>query len=280
MQNQSGVEAASKLDELELGLSPEIFYQLETVFSRSAGISLERALDNKFELVKRCEPVLEQVLLEREQVLLVTLAELQFQKTIVVLTNLRMLLFSADRSQTPWQPYWMIYYSQITELKQALFRQPMFCLRDGKKLRFNDFPQQDRQTLDEVFAEAARRFEEEGLDPPVSQSKENLCSHCLEVVPQERYECDACGATFWTPFDLAIRSFLFLPLGIFAIRNTRVVVKEMLLYVLLLFIVVISQIQVSVTFAIVTFVLTSASYGEWMYKLASRGLYLRERPEE
>lgn len=279
MQNQSDIEASRQLDGLELGLSPRISYRLETVFSRSAGISLERAIDSKLDLVKRCEPVLEQALLNAEQVLLVTLGELQFQKTILVLTNLRLLLFSTDRSQTPWQPYWMVYYSQITELKQNLFRQPQFRLRDGKKLNFNDFPEQDRQALVEVFAEAAKRFEEEGLDPPVSQSKENLCSHCLEVVPQERYECDVCGATFWTPFDLGIRSFLFLPLGIFAIRNTRVVVKEMLLYVLLLFFVVLWQAQGDTTFAIVTFVLTSAGYGEWMFKLASRGLYLRETPE-
>lgn len=271
---------AEKLAELNLALSPEIHYRLGTVFSRTDSMSLEQAIGQKYPLVKACEPVLLKALFEREQVLFVCLGELRFQKTIVVLTNLRMLLFSTDRKQVPWQPYWAIYYSQISELQPVFMEQYKILLKDGSKLKFNYFPWQDRQNFQPIYSEAAQRVEEEGLDPPVSQSRENLCSNCFATVPKETYECEACGATFWMPFDLAIRSFIWLPIGIFAMRRTRVAIREVLIYLFLLFFVVFWQAKGNTTFAIFTFVLTNASFGDWIYRQAKRGLLLKEIPLE
>ncbi len=265
-----------KLAELNLALSPEIHYRLGTVFSRTESMSFEQVIGQKYPLVKACEPVLLKALFEREQVLFVCLGELSFQKTIVVLTNLRMLLFSTDRKQVPWQPYWAIYYSQISELQPVFLEQYKILLKDGSKLKFNYFPWQDRQNFQPVYSEAAKKVEEEGLDPPVSQSRENLCSNCFATVPKEGYECEACGATFWTPFSLCLRGFIFPPAGSLVVRTRRAALIDMVLYFLILSYVIFLQAQGNLTFAILMFVLTNGSYGDWMYKLAKRGLLLKE----
>ncbi|MFH1299862.1 MAG: hypothetical protein ABIK07_02280, partial [Planctomycetota bacterium] len=81
----------TKLAQMNLELSPEVHYRWGTVFSRLEGISLDEVIRVKFDLVKQIEPVLQKMLLEHEQVLFVSKGDLQFKKTVMVLTNLRLL---------------------------------------------------------------------------------------------------------------------------------------------------------------------------------------------
>ncbi|WP_299465857.1 hypothetical protein [uncultured Gimesia sp.] len=231
----------TKLAQMNLELSPEVHYRWGTVFSRLEGISLDEAIRVKFDLVKQIEPVLQKMLLEHEQVLFVSKGDLQFKKTVMVLTNLRLLCVDASRKGEPRQPNWAIYYSQIDELKSTVFRHPKFCLKDGMKLSFNDFPKHDRQTLHNVFQDAARRFQEEGLDPEVSQSRENLCGNCFEIVSKQTYECDVCGATFWTPFEFGVRSFLFPPWLSFILRPSRFAYFDLVCYAVVVFSILLSE---------------------------------------
>lgn len=164
---------------------------------------------------------LERMLLKDEQVLLVSKGEIRFRKTMIVLTNLRMLLMNANRGEDVVQPYWSIYYSQVETLKDSWLGTPQFRLVDGTKLTFNDFPKQDQRALRTVFQEASELQKKTDFDPAVSQSKENLCGNCFEIVPKPAYECAACGATFWTPAEMGGRCLIFPPWEHIALKDYR-----------------------------------------------------------
>lgn len=212
---------STKLNELGLVLSPEIQYRLETVFSGNDEDVKAQEVRKKFELVTQIEPVLVSMLLKDEQVLFVSKGEIRFRKTIIVLTNLRLLLMNADRYEHGIQPYWSIYYSQVKTLTDSWIGTPQFRLIDGTKMTFNDFPKQDRLSLRTVFQEVAELLKKADFDPAVSQSRENLCGNCFEVVPQPSYECEACGATFWTPAEMGFRCLIFPPWEDFVLKENR-----------------------------------------------------------
>lgn len=269
----------SKLSALNLHLSPEINYRLETMFPKLDGMFVNRGIKKKFQLVQQSEPLLKKMLLEHEQVLFVSEGRLDFQKIIIVLTNLRLLWMHNTGGKEPSYPFWTIYYSQIDDLKKTFLQNPKFCLKDGTKLRLNDFPKQEHETLRDVFQEAAQRFQEEGLDPPVSQSCENLCGNCFKIVSEQTSKCDACGAIFWTPFEMGIRGLIFPPWGSFTIRPYYSAFGELISYASIMFGVLILDVRDDLAFAILAFVLLNSTAAVSFYKLTAKGLYVKELPE-
>ncbi|QDV16933.1 hypothetical protein Pan153_15670 [Gimesia panareensis] len=65
-------QVLSKLNELDLHLSPEINYQLETIFLETEGFFVNKKIREKFQWIQKIEPYLKKVLLEYEQVLFVS----------------------------------------------------------------------------------------------------------------------------------------------------------------------------------------------------------------
>lgn len=221
MENKNADLVITKLNELGIVLSPEIHYRLETVFSGTYGDVKAHEVRKKFELVEQIEPVLVSMLLKDEQVLFVSKGEIRFRKIIIVLTNLRLLLMHSNRYEPFHQPYWSIYYSQVETLKNSWIGTPQFRLVDGKKMTFNDFPQQDHRTLRMVFQDVTELLKKADFDPAVSQSRENLCGNCFAVVPQPSYECEDCGASFWTPAEMGFRCLIFPPWENFVLKENH-----------------------------------------------------------
>ncbi|QDV16932.1 hypothetical protein Pan153_15660 [Gimesia panareensis] len=197
-----------------------------------------------------------------------------------MITNLRLLCLHLTGKDYGC-PYWMVYLSQIEALKKTvILENPKFCLKDGTKLCLPDFPKQEFQTLQEVFEEASQRFQEEELDPPVSQSKEHLCGNCLAIVANQTSHCEACGATFWTPFEIGIRSLILPAWGSFSIRPFSFALVEQVSYVVFGLGILLLEGKDNLVIAAVMFVLLNAMAAVGYYKLTAKGLYLKEVPAE
>ena len=124
----------------------------------------------------------------------------------------------------------MIYYSEITKFKTNITGMVNLSLQDGKKYRFSGFPSMDRKAMPVIFEEAVDQFRELGFEPDCTQSRENACKHCFSVVPNQEFECPKCGATFWTPKEIAIRSFVFPAWGDILMKHYPLAVVEILGY--------------------------------------------------
>lgn len=275
-------QVISKLHELDLHLSPGINYRLETIFLEVEGFFVNKKIREKFQWIQKIEPFLKEVLLEDEQVLFVSEGGrgLDFQRMIFVLTKMRLLCLHLTGMDYGC-PYWMIYLSQVEALKNSVIMEnPRFYLKDGTQLRLRDFSRQELPTLHDVFKEASQQFQEEGLDPPVSQSKEHLCGNCFAIVAKQANHCEACGATFWTPFEIGIRSLILPAWGSFLIRPFSFALMEQLSYVLLGFSILVLEVKDDFVVAGVLFALLNATAAMGYYKLTAKGLYLKEVPAD
>ncbi|QDT36463.1 hypothetical protein [Stratiformator vulcanicus] len=217
------VTAEKRLNELRLSLSPEINYRLSTIFPKVEGFGWRGNFKAKHKLLKKVEPTLLDARIEGEEICYVakgaqySLLEQYFMgiwaahvnQTVFVLTNARLLLMRCDAKGKPKKTFWMIYYSQIEQLKSSWNGVVVLKLKDGKKLKFTGFPKKDRQEMPRIFEELLETYRERNFDPEVTQSRENLCSACFTVVPLGEYDCERCGATFWPPKQLALRSLVF-----------------------------------------------------------------------
>ncbi|WP_417388638.1 hypothetical protein [Gimesia sp.] len=274
-------QVLSKLNELDLHLSPEINYRLETIFLEIEGFFVNKKIREKFQLVQWIEPFLKEVLLEHEQVLFVSRGgrELDCQRVIFALTNLRMLCMHQTGNHAGC-PYWTIYYSQIEALKNTFLEHPKFYFKDGTKLSLRDFPKQELPTLHDVFEKSSQRFQEQELDPTVSQSRENICGNCFKIVSNQGNHCEACGANFWSPFEIGIRSLFFPLWGSFTIRPFSFALAELSTYVVFGLSVLVLEAKsnpVLVALMFVLFHMTASAVG---YKLTAKGLYLKEVPAD
>lgn len=284
----------TKLTQLNLVLSPEINYRLETMFPKLEGLFANRGIKKKFQLVQRIEPLLKEMLLEKEEVLFVSkgiqssFAEQFFMgalwaqtinHTVVVLTNLRLLCIRTNKKGIPKQTFWSIYYSQIKELKNTILGNAKICLKDGKKLNYSGFPKIDRKTMRNVFLEAYKLFEEKGFDPEVSQSRENLCGHCFEVVPKHDYECEHCAATFWKPSEIGLRSFVFPSWGDFVMKHYHVACAELLGFMILLMAIAFAVSDGDYVVAMFMFLIANGSDAAITAQIAAKGLHLKKVPE-
>ena len=82
-----------------------------------------------------------------------------------------------------------------------------------------------------IFQDALDNYRKLNFHPTVSQSRENLCSHCFQVVPKDHYVCRNCGSDFWTPKELALRSLIFPSWGDFCMKHYHFATVELIGYV-------------------------------------------------
>ena len=252
MSTDQPITAADRLRELNLPLNSKINYKLDSMFPVLTGWFVNSAIKKKYKLVKESESTLEQVLRPGEEVLYVgkgvqySFWEQYFlgvwanliNQTVFVLTNARLLLFHTNTKGKPKDMYWMIYYSQIVHLKKSWFGGAVVVkLKDGKTFKFGGFTGQDKKQMPLVFKPASASYQERGFDPPVSQSRENLCLYCFKIVPKGEVICHSCGAEYWKPRDVALRSLIFPSWGDFVMRHYIIAVMELIGYAVWWFIV-------------------------------------------
>ncbi|MCG6156642.1 hypothetical protein [Rubinisphaera margarita] len=233
--------AEERLAELNLSLSPEIDYDIESMFPKTDGWGWKTEIKRKVKLIQQIEPELRDCLHEGERVLYVakgvrySFMEFYFMglwasminHTQFVLTNLRLVMIHCNSRGKAKRTFWMLYYSQIEKFKGTWNGMLNLKLKDGKKLSFSGFSKSDRKEMPAIFQKALDRYRASGFNPASSQSLENLCSYCKDQVPVQTHTCDNCGATYWTPFQLAWRSFIFPSWGDFLMGHTSIAVLEM-----------------------------------------------------
>lgn len=216
-------EQAARLQTLGIALDPAIPYRLETMFPRLEGWGVKGELKKKGKVIRQVESRLKEMLRPNEEVLYIakgtqySFAEQYFMgiwamtinQTVFVLTNVRLLMLRTNGSGKPKQTFWMIYYSQIDKFQASWTGMLTLKLGDGKTLKFSGFPKSDRKAMPAVFEQALERYRELGFNPDASQSLECLCSHCHAIVPKDEFECEKCGAEFWRPSAVALRSLIF-----------------------------------------------------------------------
>ncbi|MCH9654740.1 MAG: hypothetical protein K0U86_06760 [Planctomycetes bacterium] len=286
-------QVETKLTELNLVLSPDINYRLETMFPKITGMFANGAIKRKFKLVQRIEPLMEEMLLDHEEVLFVSKGNQscfveQFfmggwvttiNHTVVILTNLRLLCIRTNGSGKPKRIFWSIYYSQIKELKSTILGNAKICLKDGKNLNYSGIPDIDRKTMRKVFLDAYQLFEEKGFDPSVSQSQENLCSHCYSVVSKNKFECQCCGATFWKPMEIGVRSFILPSWGNFVMKHYPLANTFRIGFMLALLFFSITVVNGNHVFAFLLFLMLNANDAAITARIAAKGLHLKAVPE-
>lgn len=285
----------TKLTQLNLRLSSDINYRLETMFPKIEGMFANSGIKKKFKLVQRVEPLLKEMLIENEEVLFVSkgnqssVSEQFFMgalwaqtinHTVVVLTNLRLLCIRTNGKGKPKRTFWSIYYSQIKELKSTIFGNAKICLKDGKNLNYSGFPKIDRKTMRTVFLDAYKLFEEKGFDPEVSQSREKLCGNCFDVVPKHDYACEGCGATFWKPSEIGIRSFVFPSWGDFVMKHYPIAIAEFFGFMFLLIIITAAISNGDYGLAVIMFIIANGADAAITSQIAAKGLHLKKVPKE
>lgn len=246
MSTDQPITAADKLRELKLPLSSQINYKLDSVFPVLTGWFANGGIKKKYKLIRQAEATLEEILRPGEEVLYVAKGvqysfwEQYFlgiwanliNQTVFVLTNARLLLFHTNTSGKPKDMYWMIYYSEIVHFKTSWFNGALVVkLKDGKTFKFAGFTGTDKKQMPLVFKAAAASYQERGFNPKVSQSRENLCSHCYTLIPKGETICQSCGAEFWKPKDVALRSLIFPSWGDFVMRHYIIAFMELIGYV-------------------------------------------------
>lgn len=221
-------EVLAKLNQLGFVFPEDIPFQWETMFAKINGWGAKAYIKKKHKLIQACAPALRKALKPGERVLYVgkgvynSLVEQYFMgallaqmlnQTVFVLTNLRLVMMHSNSKGVPSTNYWTIYYNQIVQFKGSWTGTVKLKLADGKSYTFSGFLKLDRKQMPMVFEKALELYRELGFDPTVTQSRENLCSHCFEVVPKKQFSCDHCGSTFYKPSEVALRSLLFPSLG-------------------------------------------------------------------
>lgn len=243
---------AQSLAEWDLSLDPSITYELDKVFPKTEGWGAKGEVKRKVKLIQNVEPVLRRILLDGEQVLYVAkgvqynFSEQYFMgiwanlinQTVFVLTNARLLMIRTDSKGRPKETFWMVAYSQIDKFKGSWTGTVEVKLRDGLKLKFTGFPKTDRKSMPTLFEEVLETYRKAGVDPQVTQSRENLCTYCFDCVPKNEYTCGQCKAEFWRPGEVAMRSLVFPSWGDFVMKHTSLAIIELLGYAVMWLIII------------------------------------------
>ena len=85
--------------------------------------------------------------------------------------------------------------------------------------------------MPEILENALGAYAQYGFDPPVTQSRENFCNKCLQIVPKDQYVCGNCQQQFWKPGQIALRSLMFPSWGDFLMGHTVLAIVELIGYV-------------------------------------------------
>lgn len=236
--------AIQKLAEMGLSLDTDrIPYRLEKMFPKLEGWGAKGSIKSKVKLIKQLEPALPHVLLPNEEILYVAkgiqhsliesfsiggLWSNMINQTVFILTNLRLLMLRTNSKGKPAETCWLIYYSEIKKFKGTITGVVDIKLSDGKRLKFTGFPKLDKKTMPLIFEEALEEFRKHDFNPECSQSRENVCARCYQIVPKNEFTCGNCGTQFWTPKQLALRSLVFPAWGDFLMRHTMLAGFEVL----------------------------------------------------
>ncbi|WP_010586559.1 zinc ribbon domain-containing protein [Schlesneria paludicola] len=213
----------TRLRELKLTLNDQIAYQLDSLFPKVTGWGAKGEIKRRHKLIRLVEPTLVKMLFDDEEVLYVakgvqyTLAEnylfgafaALMNQSVLVLTNARLLMMRSNSSGKPSEMFWVIYYSEILEFKANWTGGLNLKLHDQKKLKFTGFPKIDRQSIPVIFQQAFQNYRRLEFTPHTSQSRETLCCRCFHVIHKGEFFCEHCGAEYWRPRDLALRSLIF-----------------------------------------------------------------------
>ncbi|QDT42177.1 hypothetical protein Pan241w_22580 [Gimesia alba] len=293
MQTVTPERVAAKLAELKLELSPAISYRLETLFPSLEGWFVNRKLRKKFWQIQKLEPLLTELLLEHEEVQLVLhgnegrLTDILLTGSIwigttsftaLVFTNLRVLSIRTDGEDTPQKTFWSIYYSQIQSLKLTIFESARFSLKDGRILLFSAISKEELDRMQETVQENCDQFRNQGFDPAVTQSREQLCGHCFDVIPAGVYDCESCGATYWTPAEVGIRSFLFPSWGDFVMKHDALAVMELIGFCLLLIFTLAAFSEGKYVTGMAVFFMASLADAMMSVQIATKALHIKTAP--
>lgn len=254
-----------KLAELNLTIDSTLPYRLEQMFPRVTGWGSKAEIKARVKLLNAAELTIDKMLLPSEEIIFVskgvqnsivealTIGALwanMINQTVFILTNARLLMAHCDRRGRISEPCWMIYYSEIDSFKTRFTGTVTIKLKTGGKLQFTGFPKTDRKTMPKLFEQVVENYREHGFQPDCSQSRENLCSHCFQVVPAGEFECGECGSQFWKPSEIAMRSALFPAWGDILMKHYPLAIVELLGYVF-------------------TWIIVAAAIGEGKYGLAA-----------
>ena len=233
-----------RLAKLKISVSDDIPYRLESVFAQTTGWGGNGEINRRAKLLRNVEPKLYEILLPNEEVLYVAKGVQHsflesylmgvwaslLNQTVFVLTNLRLLMMRSNSSGKPQETLWVIYYSEIDKFKPNWTGNLNLKLQDRKSLHFAGFSARDRKAMPAIFQEAIEQYQRLGFAPEVSQSRENLCTHCYKVVLRAEYICQSCGADYWTPRQLALRSLVFPSWGDFCMKHYGIATIELIGY--------------------------------------------------
>lgn len=241
----TAASVTNRLAELNLQLNPEMPYRLELMFPRLDGFGAKGEIKNRVKLIKNAEPKIDEILLKNEDVLYVargvqnsivesmTIGAMwanMINQTAFILTNVRLIMAHCNSKGKISEPCWVIYYSEIETFKARFGGSMQLKLKDGRKLQFTGFPKTDRNAMPKIFEDAVERYHERGFEPECSQSRENLCSHCFNVVAKGTTECGGCHATFHTAGGIALRSLIFPAWGDIVMKHYPLAVVELIGY--------------------------------------------------
>lgn len=232
------LELAAQNRLVELGLQfgfDKLPYRLDKMFPKLKGWGAKGDIKKKVKLIQQMEPILPDVLLPDEEIYYVSkgiqhsileavtigaLWSSMINQTVFVLTNVRLVMFHTNTKGKPKETCWQIYYSEIKQFKKSFTSSVLkLDLNDGTKLQFTGFSNLDKKTMPQLFEETLETFKELGFQPECTQSRENLCGRCYQIVPKSEYMCKPCGTEFWQPNEVAIRSLVIPSWGDFLLGH-------------------------------------------------------------
>jgi hypothetical protein len=244
--NSNEIDAEGKLGELGLTLDGRITWNPDSMFPKLKGIGAKRDIRTKHKLIVQVQQELAETLYPGEEVqyvakgVQVKFSEQYFlgiwanliNQTVFVLTSVRLLMYHSNTKGHPHDSIWMIYYSEIVKFNQRAFVGGMTMkLKDKSKYVFTGFKGADRKQMPVIFQKISQEYSALDFHPQTSQSRENLCAICKQVVPKNTWHCETCGQVYWTPSEIARRSLVFPSWGDWIMGHNALAAVELFGYV-------------------------------------------------
>ena len=241
----SDEEVIEKLRSINIDVTTLPFHVDESkCFPKLSGMGWKGDVKRRVKLLNACQGQLQKTLKEGEEVLYIGKGVQQkfleqyfmgiwaqfINQTVFVFTNLRVILLNSNTKGVPKHQFWSIYYNQITKFKGSMMGSSKLTLLDKSKFTYSGFKGHDKKAIPQVVEHARQVYNTLGFSPESTQSRETLCSQCVEVVPKDTYECPNCGQKFFTPKSLALRSLIFPSWGDFSMGHTMLAIMELLSY--------------------------------------------------
>ena len=234
------------LEDLGLSLNPNVQWNTASMFPKVKGFGAKGTAKRKVKLIQNLGTMLEETLYPEEVVqyvaqgVQVKFSEQYFlglwanliNQTVFVLTDVRILMYHTNTRGVPHNSIWMVYYSEIVKFQKRFGGSMTMKLKDGGKFVFTGFKGADRKNMPQIFQRIQQDHSELGFQPEVSQSRENLCLVCKDIVPKNIYHCQKCGQQFWTPSEIALRSLMFPSWGDWIMGHHILALVELLGYLL------------------------------------------------